>query len=152
MFDEVLPQIRQTGGYIPVSEEDDEKTILSRAVLISQKTIAQKDKIINKLKPKADQYDHFLSARGTYSMNQVGKMLGVGEYTLFERLRAAKILFYECEDNVPYERYKKNNCFKVIATIDPKGNPHSTTRVTPKGVSLICKRLNLVVLNKEVSA
>ena len=29
---EVLPQIRKTGGYIPVSEEDDEKTILAKAV------------------------------------------------------------------------------------------------------------------------
>ncbi len=27
---EVLPQIRKTGGYIPVSEEDDKKTILIR--------------------------------------------------------------------------------------------------------------------------
>ena len=34
----VLPQIRKTGGYIPVSEEDDEKTILIRnlAKLITQ--------------------------------------------------------------------------------------------------------------------
>ncbi|MDO4958751.1 MAG: BRO family protein [Prevotellaceae bacterium] len=33
-----LPQIRKTGGYIPVSEEDDEKTILIRnlAKLITQ--------------------------------------------------------------------------------------------------------------------
>lgn len=28
----VLPQIRKTGGYIPVSREDDEKTILAKAV------------------------------------------------------------------------------------------------------------------------
>ncbi len=34
----MLPQIRKTGGYIPVSEEDDEKTILIRnlAKLITQ--------------------------------------------------------------------------------------------------------------------
>ena len=29
---EVLPQIRRTGGYIPVRQEDDEKTILCKAV------------------------------------------------------------------------------------------------------------------------
>ena len=28
----VLPQIRKTGGYIPVSEEDDEKTILAKLI------------------------------------------------------------------------------------------------------------------------
>ena len=35
----VLPQIRKTGGYIPVSEEDDEKTILAKAVGIMKRTI-----------------------------------------------------------------------------------------------------------------
>ena len=28
---EVLPQIRKTGGYIPLNNEDDEKTILAKA-------------------------------------------------------------------------------------------------------------------------
>ena len=31
---EVLPQIRRTGGYIPIRQEDDEKTILCKAVEI----------------------------------------------------------------------------------------------------------------------
>lgn len=35
----VLPQIRKTGGYIPVSEEDDEKTILAKAVGIMKRII-----------------------------------------------------------------------------------------------------------------
>ena len=43
VFDEVLPQIRKTGGYIPVKEEDDELTIMSKALLIAQKTLEQKD-------------------------------------------------------------------------------------------------------------
>ena len=34
---EVLPQIRRTGGYIPVKPEDDEKTILCKAVSILQR-------------------------------------------------------------------------------------------------------------------
>ena len=38
---EVLPQIRQTGGYIPVSKEDDEKTILCKAINIMNSTIEQ---------------------------------------------------------------------------------------------------------------
>ena len=40
---ELLPQIRKTGGYIPVVEEDDEQTILAKALLIAKQTIeAQK--------------------------------------------------------------------------------------------------------------
>ena len=38
---EVLPQIRRTGGYIPGKAEDDEKTILCKAVSILQRTLAE---------------------------------------------------------------------------------------------------------------
>ena len=48
IMDEVLPQIRQTGGYIPVSQEDDEKLILAKAFLIAQKTIEKKAKLVIK--------------------------------------------------------------------------------------------------------
>lgn len=46
VVEEVLPQIRKTGGYIPVTEEDDELTIMSKAVQIMQRTLEQKDTII----------------------------------------------------------------------------------------------------------
>ena len=40
---EVLPQIRKTGGYIPLKAEDDEKTIMAKAMEIMNRTLAQKD-------------------------------------------------------------------------------------------------------------
>ncbi len=43
---EVLPQIRQTGGYIPVSKDDDESAIQRKAIDIMNRTIEQ-------MKPKA---------------------------------------------------------------------------------------------------
>ena len=42
----VLPQIRKTGGYIPIKEEDDEKTILCKALSIMKRTVEQKDKLL----------------------------------------------------------------------------------------------------------
>lgn len=44
--DEVLPQIRQTGGYIPIVEEDDEETIMDKAFMIAQKAIDKKQRLI----------------------------------------------------------------------------------------------------------
>ncbi|MCH4856695.1 BRO family protein [Bifidobacterium pseudolongum] len=44
---EVLPSIRKHGGYIPIQEHDDEKSILARAVLIAQSALADKDRIID---------------------------------------------------------------------------------------------------------
>lgn len=46
VFDEVIPQIRKTGGYIPVTQEMSDAEIMARALEISQKTIKQKNAII----------------------------------------------------------------------------------------------------------
>lgn len=134
-----LKQIRKTGGYIPVTSQDDDLTIMARAHQILERTIAQKDQIIAELQPKADTYDMIMETDGTFSMNQVAKQVGMGEYHLFAYLRGKKVLFYEGTDNVPYERFRKNGYFKVVDTISPDGKSHSTTRVTQKGLDYICK-------------
>ena len=46
VFDEVIPQIRKTGGYIPVTKEMSDAEIMAKALLISQRTIEQKNTII----------------------------------------------------------------------------------------------------------
>lgn len=43
---EVLPQIRKTGGYIPVSEHDDDLTVMAKALRIMQRTLEEKDNLI----------------------------------------------------------------------------------------------------------
>ena len=48
VFDEVLPQIRMTGVYIPITEEDDDETIMAKGLLGTQKTIDNKQQIIDK--------------------------------------------------------------------------------------------------------
>lgn len=136
-----LKQIRKTGGYIPINNQDDDLTIMARAHQILERTIAQKDQLIQQLQPKADTYDMIMSSDDTFSMNQVAKQVGMGEYHLFAYLRGKKVLFYEGTDNVPYERFRKNGCFKVIDTVSPDGKSHSTTRVTQKGIDYICKIL-----------
>ena len=53
VFGEVLPQIRKTGGYIPVAKEDDEKTLLAKALGIMKRTIEEKDRLIEEQRPMA---------------------------------------------------------------------------------------------------
>ena len=36
---EVLPQIRRTGGYVPVTQEDDEASIMAKALSIAERTL-----------------------------------------------------------------------------------------------------------------
>ena len=53
VFNTVLPQIRKTGGYIPLTAEDDEKSILAKALNIMQRTLEAKDRLIEEQRPMA---------------------------------------------------------------------------------------------------
>lgn len=142
---DVLPTIRKTGGYVNNTSQFTDfyfadcdnptkqfiSTLLDEKVKLTGK--------VNELLPKAETYDMVMDADGTFSLNQVAKFVGIGEYKLFQFLREQKILFYEGEDSIPYERFRKNKCFKVVMTRDPRGQGHSTTKVYPKGVDYICK-------------
>ena len=49
---EVLPQIRKTGGYIPVNDCKDDGEIMAKALLIAKKTIEQQDALVKLPEPK----------------------------------------------------------------------------------------------------
>lgn len=55
VFTEVLPQIRRTGGYIPISAEDTDEMIEQRAKEIASKTVAIKDEIIAQLQAENEE-------------------------------------------------------------------------------------------------
>lgn len=80
--DEVLPQIRQTGGYIPVKEEESNEEFLARAFLVAQETLKKKDLLLKQKeqqlqmqKPKVDTYDRFISKEHTLGFRELRKEL-----------------------------------------------------------------------------
>lgn len=83
---EVLPQIRQTGGYIPIDNVDDEKTILCKAVEILMKTVEY-------MKPKAEYAEDVLLSPSCYTMTQVAKSLSMTVQELQDYLRNMHIIY-----------------------------------------------------------
>lgn len=86
---EVLPQIRRTGGYIPISDTDDEKLILAKAVGIFQRTVLEKDRIIETqrgeletVKPLAMLGEAFIGTDGTMSVTQAARHLQTIDRTM----------------------------------------------------------------------
>ena len=67
--------MNETGGYIPISKEDSDAEIMAKALLIAQKTIESKDKLIEQMKPKADKFDNFISTDGTFGFKDLVKYL-----------------------------------------------------------------------------
>lgn len=146
---EVLPQIRQTGGYIPIQEEEPNEVFLARAVQIANETIKRKDEIIANqekrianLEETEKDWKLLMDFKGTFSVNEIAHFIGIGEYKLFARMREIGILFKnENGDNVPYEKPVHKGKFASVPAIAPDGTAHLQTRVYPDGISYITKLL-----------
>lgn len=141
---EVLPQIRKTGGYIPVKEEDSDLEILAKAVLISQKTIEEKNKKIKEQQEQISElsqfHDDFINTEGLRSIEEVAKILSegkMGRNQLFAFLRDCKIIYYKNGINLPYQRYIKQGLFKVRESLGKNGQYYHTTYATTKGEEYI---------------
>jgi anti-repressor protein len=145
----ILRQIRQTGGYVKQTRAIDfveqwlpQLDDASKGAIASQLEENIKLKKENKeLKPKADNYDKFLSGDNYQSMNEVAKVVGIGRNKLFDFLRRNRILM---ENNVPYQRYIESGYFIVKESVIDKGYAFintATTYVTAKGIEWIEKML-----------
>lgn len=146
---EVLPQIRKTGGFIPLSSSDDDITIMAKAHQILERTLQEKDKIIeNKSKalmiaqPKADKYDKLISAEGYMSFNVVAKQLGTGRNRLMKLLRDKGILFRDGLSNIAYQTYCERGYFVVKYSTGRNGFACGVTKVTAKGLAFLYDLLN----------
>lgn len=146
---EVLPQIRQTGGYIPIEEDEPNEVFLARAVQIANKTIEKKNEIIELQKKRISALEEtekdwklLMDAGGTFCINEIAHFIGIGEYKLFTLLRDFKVLFKnDNNDNVPYENPQNRKYMTTVAAIAPDGSAHSQTRVYPEGIAYITKIL-----------
>lgn len=163
---EVLPQIRKTGGYIPIEKDDDDLTIMAKALNIMQNTLeqkdellAQKEEVISKQKPLVD-FANTVSATPTMvDMKTMAKLLKkenqdihMGRNKLFAWLRKEGYLM---SDNTPYERYVKQGIFKLTESeVETKnGNKLITkTYVTGKGQLYLAKKLAQYFASQSASA
>lgn len=79
---EILPSIRQNGGYIMNQEELNDDELLARALLVAQRTIEKRNQTIKqqeeRLKlqqPKVEVYDDFISNDDTFGFRELVKYI-----------------------------------------------------------------------------
>ena len=139
---EVLVQIRQTGGYIPVKETDSDEEILAKALLIANRTLEKKDKLIAEMTPKASWFDEFINSDGLYTSTQVAKMLGFhSAQELNKKLNEMKIIYKQNKSWLPYADVD-TTWFKLLVGAKNEHN-YSSLKFTAKGIVKISNRLNI---------
>ena len=120
IFDEVIPTVLETGGYIATKQDDTPEEIMARALIVAQETIKRKEERLKqleeknaKLQPKAEFAEAAFKAEGKVDIGQAAKILnlGYGRNTLFGKLRDAGIFFKD--RNEPKQKYIDAGYFEM---------------------------------------
>lgn len=145
---EVLPSIRKTGSYgtQPVDMASAAASLTTAEWVSIAATLAQRAEAaeaqVAVLEPAAHKWAEFIDADGTYTLNAVAKVLGVGRNTLMIRMREDRVL---TRDNLPVQQHMNAGRF-VVKVGEPWTKPDGTmhvsrsTRVTAKGAEWLADK------------
>ena len=145
IFGEVLPQIRKTGGYIPVTEEDNEKSILSKALTIAQRTLEAKDRLIEEQRPMAKLGRQVTGSEENIMVGEMAKILyengiDIGRQRLFNWLREHGYIFKHSRE--PMQKWVERGIMAVRecwVTTDHGMELSVTPMITGKGQDYFLK-------------
>lgn len=143
---DVLPAIRQTGGYMVARADETPEETLARAVLIAQATIERQKAQLEEAAPKVAFADALTASGATCLIRDFCKTLAAQGYNVRERpffawLRARG---YLTQDNKPMRRYIDAGYFEVnVTTVNtPHGTKETfTPRLTGKGQGYFFKKI-----------
>lgn len=102
----ILKQIRQTGGYIPFSQEESNEEILARALIIAKNTLDKKNKLIEEMQPKVNYHDKVLNGDKLVTTTDIAKDLGMTARQLHNKLHDMKIIFKTGNHWTFYAKYQ----------------------------------------------
>lgn len=147
---EVLPSIRKNGGYIAGQETLSDEELLSKALMVAQRKIDEKNNIISMqdsriqgMIPKEIFADAVSASHTSILVGDLAKLIcqngvQIGQKRLFEWLRENNFLIKSgASRNMPKQRYVEQGLFEVkesnIQNPDGSVRITKTTKVTGKG-------------------
>ncbi|TSD68087.1 phage antirepressor [Aeromicrobium piscarium] len=153
---DVLPTIRKTGRYgsdvemlaaLPSSQ-------LLQLAAEAAKRAEESEAALAIATPKAEAYDAFIDADGTYSIGAVAKMVGLSQNKLFDKLRGAGVLISKgAMRNTPYQQYMHHFAVKAYEFERSNGERGTsyTTRVLPSGVEFIRRKVGALPAGSDAA-
>ena len=107
----VLPQIRKTGGFVPLQEKDS-------FIAQQKKLIAEQETEIDRLLPKALYADNVLDSISCYTTTQIAKELGMTAQELNRLLCAERVQYYQSGQYMLYAEYAHRGLAKSRTHFD----------------------------------
>lgn len=138
---EVLPSIRKNGGYISGQEQLTPSELMAKALLVANKTLAERDARISELtvqnaimQPKAEYFDELVDRNLLTSFRETAKQLKVEEKKFISFLMEKKYIYRDKKAKLMPYADKNNGLFEVKECFNEKTKWSGTqTLITPKG-------------------
>lgn len=138
---EVLPSIRKNGGYIAGQEELSPQELMAKALLVANKTLADREARISELTvqnqimaPKAEYFDALVDRNLLTNFRETAKELGIPPKAFVDWLLAKKYLYRDQKGKLLPREDKNNGLFEVKEAKNEKTQWSGVqTLVTPKG-------------------
>jgi len=131
---EVLPSIRKNGGYIKNQEKMSNEEILANAVLLANHLIAEKEKIIEDLEPKAKYFDELVDNNLLTNFRNTAKELHIPQKVFIQFLLEKELIYRDKKNRLlPYAKNNKgyfevkewcrndNDAVGIQTFVTPKG-------------------------------
>lgn len=141
IFDNVLPSIRKSGGYIAGQEDMSDSELMAKALLVAQKQIEQRNLIIEQQKaqieadkPKTIFADAVSTSKNSILVGELAKLIcqngvQIGQKRLFQWLRDNGYLMkHGTSYNIPTQRYVEQGLFEIKESNIQ--NPDGSVRIT----------------------
>ena len=131
---EVLPSIRKNGGYIKNQKNMSNEEILANAVLLANHLIAEKEKIIEDLEPKAKYFDELVDNNLLTNFRNTAKELHIPQKVFIQFLLEKELIYRDKKNRLlPYAKNNKgyfevkewcrndNDAVGIQTFVTPKG-------------------------------
>lgn len=136
---EVLPSIRKHGGYINGQENMTDEELLSKALLMAQSKIEERNKQIERMKPKEIFADAVATSKTSILIGELAKILKqngveIGQNRLFAWLRNNGYLIRRkgTDYNMPTQSAMEMGLFEIKETVVSHSDGHTSINKTPK--------------------
>ena len=140
--EEVLPSIRQNGGYIAGQDSMTPEELMEAALLVAQKTIENQKTRLSALsvqnqimQPKADYFDELVDRNLLTNFRDTAKQFHAKQNDFVSFLLGKKYIYRDPSGKLlPYQRHVDNGLFEIKECINDKSGWKGTqTLITPKG-------------------
>lgn len=171
VFEEVLPAIRKTGGYMVAAPEETPEEIMLRALTIAKETVDRQklelevaneranlqEAMLVAARPKIDALDRISTSDGSYGLQEAAKILQVGPRAFVQWLRTNRWIYkrpgstnylgYQEKINAGYLWHKVS----TYETANGETRSRDDVKILPKGLTRLAREVPGASLDHDLS-